>query len=707
MNNRSKKTIALFALAATGLLSLASCAPDGGEQSSADSSISGGQGTLPPLSSADHSNDDTYLEVTLKNTDIPEGGTFFDTAKPTVTYVNNKTGKRQDATNWQFRTSYSIVDRTDSSKTYGAGDALPAGLYRATVSNEEDLIDAQIDFSVSKKDVATASEGNGYKTVKRESMTNVAVNKHRELGALKAGKFPAVGTPKILVVPVEFAKDKNGNASSGAMFADRDDVVRTLDEAFFGSTAHSKYQATSKWESLSSYYYKSSYGKLDIGGEVTPVYTYTGASTKDFQRSNLDNLINDIVNWLKTKQNYDMKDYDYDHDGYIDGIEVVYMTDQITPGASGVNTGNDLWWNFTTILNNQAPQIGNADNPVAQRYFWSRWDYVKNSYYAKNNGGQPCADAHTIVHETGHMMGLNDYYSYDRSDSGAQLGGPAGGVDMMDMNVGDHNAYSKMAMNWVDAKVIDGSSSNFYVTLNSYTDTGDFLVLRNTSEDKWNETPWDEYLVLEYYTPTGVNEADSEGYPEWQIASSNGSNAYGHGGTYEHPGLQIFHVDSRLASTKGQWDSTTKKPVPNSSKLGYTDNIYDEQTIDATNGTYESAFSAPHSNTPSRSVDIDNNRSENGAYREIHAVYSSGVNGLDGTSFYSSFGNTTNLFGKSDYKYKNGEENLYGGDNYSNYKMRDFFPNDLLFDDKTSLNWTFSVSEQTDSSITLHFIENK
>lgn len=689
MNKNGKKSMAIFALAATGLLSLVSCGGDNGGDSSSS-----------------HSNGETYLEVALTNSDIPEGGTFFDTCKPVVTYVNNVTGKKQDATNWRFRTTYSIVDRDDPNKKYGAGDALPIGSYRATISNEQDVIETQVDFTVSSASVDTATEGVGYKTVKREDMSDVAVNTHKDLGALKAGKFPSVGTPKILVVPVQFTKDKEGNTSSAAMFSESEEQVKkTLDEAFFGSTAHSKYETTSQWESLSSYYYKSSYGKLDIGGEVTPIYTYSDVSTKDFARTNLDTLIKSIVKWLSAK-GYDMMDYDYDKDGYIDGLEVIYCTDQQTPSTNTTDSdSSDLWWNFTTILDSKAAQKGNPSSPVAQRYFWSRYDYVKNSYYPTATE-EKTADAHTIVHESGHMMGLNDYYSYDTTESGAKSGGPAGCVDMMDMNVGDHNAYSKMALNWVDAKVVDGSSSNFSITLNSYTDTGDFLVLRNTSVDKWNETPWDEYLILEYYTPTGVNKIDSEGYPEWQIASSTGSNAYGHGGTYEQPGLQVFHVDSRLASTTGEWDNVNKKPT-GTSTFGYTDNLYDDTTVSADGKRYESAFSSPHSNTPSRSVDVDNNKGENGAYREIHAIFSSGVNGLDGSTYYNSFGLTSNLFGLASYTYNGGEANLYGGSNYSNFRMRDFMPNDLLFDDKTTLNWTFSVTAQTDNSITLHFIENK
>ena len=47
-------------------------------------------------------------------------------------------------------------------------------------------------------------------------------------------------------------------------------------------------------------------------------------------------------------------------------------------------------------------------------------------------------DAHTYIHEMGHMLGLPDYYDYSFKSS------PTGMYDMQDNNVGDHNPFSKM-----------------------------------------------------------------------------------------------------------------------------------------------------------------------------------------------------------------------------------------------------------------------
>jgi M6 family metalloprotease-like protein len=48
-------------------------------------------------------------------------------------------------------------------------------------------------------------------------------------------------------------------------------------------------------------------------------------------------------------------------------------------------------------------------------------------------------------------LGLPDYYDYD--DTTGPKGG-VGGWDMMDYNGGDHNAFSKYLLGWIDPLVI-------------------------------------------------------------------------------------------------------------------------------------------------------------------------------------------------------------------------------------------------------------
>lgn len=651
----------------------------------------------------------TYLDLKLSKEKITYGQTVFDGAMPIVTWVNK--GVAEDASKWTQKINYSVTNN-ETGVVYTVSDVLPVGNYtvkaRYTSKNKQDTTQLE----VVEGNPVEASEGHGYTSLKTDDLSKYAVNKWAALGALGDGKFPCKDIdnqhPKMIVVPVEFANEaaQFGSFSSFDGKLKGEDFVRAvLDEAFFGK------EGDTPWMSLSEYYEKSSYGQLHIEGEVSPVIRlpYT---TQEFiaNGANVASIVKECMQRLVSEYGYQRTNFDLDKDGYIDGINLIYATDQPTPSSSG--SSESTWWNFTSVASGEA---ANTLNPGTHRYFWSRYDYVMQNYYSNDldsdgnpiglrdqNGG--AVDTHTIIHENGHLMGLNDYYSYDHNE------GPAGCVDMMDQNVGDHNSYSKMIYNWVAPKIIDGSEDDFLIDLPSFAETGEFLLLKNTIHDgenassAWSKNPWDEYLVIQYYTPTVCNEKDSTGYGEWQAASSTGSNPYGHGGTYEDPGLQVFHVDSRTSSTfysKTIGDGEQK----------YTTNLVSSPTK-LESGLTQSANRFVHDNTPSRST---YGQSENGheageaycPYKEFSAIFASGSNSLASSSYASVMGNTKNLFGDPTYLNNKGEDNIYGGNVYTSYKMKDFFPKRMSFNDDSELNWTFSVEAQTASSIKLHFIRNK
>ena len=55
-----------------------------------------------------------------------------------------------------------------------------------------------------------------------------------------------------------------------------------------------------------------------------------------------------------------------------------------------------------------------------------------------------------VIHETGHALGLNDYYDY--KDGGVK--GGVGSFAMMDANQGDHDPYSKAILGWTHSTVV-------------------------------------------------------------------------------------------------------------------------------------------------------------------------------------------------------------------------------------------------------------
>ena len=686
---RNKNKYSLVALLGLSLVTLVACGNESSNSSSSpsestnstqteteDSTVTTTEPNPTPLTKR--------IKVTLDKQTISEGASFYDGCKPSVLFEDDENpSNNKEVNNYKFKTEYEIVNKNDTSLTYKAGEYLPAGSYTAKIQyTSGKRFKATADFEVVKGNVEVASEGKGYTTYTTEQLAKYKVANYPGIATLEGYGMPTTGDVKILVIPVQF---------TNTIFDNIDTVKTVLHEAFFAESNETP------WESLSSYYKKASFGKLNITGVVTDAYTYPKKDT-EIPNTNTDisrEIAVKAIEWLKSEKGMDMTEYDADKDGYIDGIEIVYNTSQLTPSGDQ-SSSSSTWWNYTT----NASGAKNVHNPGPRRMFWSRWDFVTNAYYAEYKEGTAIGgkkvDAHTIIHETGHMMGAPDYYSYDKTE------GPAGCVDMMDNNVGDHNAYTKMFYNWVAPKVVDGTSDNFTVTLNSYVETGEFLLVPKSSTG-WNGSPYDEYLIVEYYTPTGVNEMDSTGYPEWQQASSSGSNAYGHGGTYEKPGVQIFHVDSRSSSTKGQLDDAGNK-VSEGAVTDYTDTPRSVEYKDTASKTYETTAKLTHDNTPSRSS--DGKTGEPSDNRLLQVIYPSGVNSTTSNTYYSSFGMMSNLFGADDYRYNNEtvEKGYYGGNMYSNYKLRDFYPNDLEWNDGSTNKWNFNVVSQTDSTVTLHFV---
>ena len=696
-NNRKP----LYLLSAALLMSLASCG--GGNTPASKDSGSNTQPSTSDTSASSSKSSTITLNVTLENSTIPSGSNFFSGCKPSVILADSSTGEEEEVFDYTKKTTYSII-REDDQAEFGAGDPLPAGNYIAKIRhNAGKNYRAEANFTVTQATPTTVGfdesgnplEGSGVTAIPLSDIQTKTYKDYLGMETFGIHGTPTLDKANLLVIPVQFT-----NISFPETVNQKGDTVKdVLQEAFFGESEDTP------WESLHSYYEKASFGALNIGGTVTDIFTANFADTSITDKNDsswVHTLIGDAVKWVEGKGTdgsgrtcehpISRKDFDADKDGRLDGIELVYIT-----SVAVDNDNASAFWNYTSDTKSAA----NLDNPCVSRWFWSRWDFLCNAYYNNSeegitvvgaDGSEKKVDAHTIIHETGHMMGAPDYYSYDHNE------GPAGCVDMMDQNVGDHNALTKMSYGWVAPWVVDGSKDNFEITLPSYTETGKFLLIRNTNDRPWNGTPYDEYLMLEYYTPTGVNEEDSDGYPEWSGVSATGSNVYGHGGTYRKPGLQVFHVDERASSIRKDAagnviaDGYTNTPRPNN---GYSD----------ANGS-ETAAQKVHDNTPSRSGDLLDPTSKQ-PNAELAIVTPSGISSFTGSSYHTSFGLMANVFGLDSYFMEDADDadKHYGGSFYSNYKMKDLYKKNYYFNDNSVFHWTFEVTAQTDDSITLHIIK--
>ena len=313
--------------------------------------------------------------------------------------------------------------------------------------------------------------------------------------------LPSVGEPKVLVIPVEF---KDYPAPSN--------MVDSLNKAFFGKSEDTG------WESLQSYYYKSSYGKLNITGTVlqpyntgkkSTAYTYDAYADYDIIKAALE-YYDDVI---------DYSDYDTDKDGYIDSIYIVY--------TRTYDDYSDLWWAYTYEYFTETEEY--YDNVEADFYSFISYQF----FFDKLNDKKITYNCETLIHETGHLLGLDDYYDYEE---GIGPDGGIGGGDMMDYNVGDHNAYSKLILGWITPYVLTGTTLT--IDLNSFEKSGDCIMICKN----WNGSVFSEYYIIDFYTPTGLNQFCSD-----------------LNGLFSIYGVRIYHVDSTIELNNDDtslWDMT-------------------------------------------------------------------------------------------------------------------------------------------------------
>ncbi len=298
-------------------------------------------------------------------------------------------------------------------------------------------------------------------------------------GPLTEGCLPSIGNPKMLVIPVNLDK-----------YNKKDSLLNEIEIAFNGTSEQTGY------ESVKSYYQKSSYGKLNLDINVLDEW-FTPERSKSFYENYYNDRTGDDGSVLLLQEAlayYDSKidysDYDYNNDGFIDGIWLVYNCDVDFLDSSSIYWAF-VYWNYDET---------EYDGKQAYYYAFGGTDFM---HQTKEQAGtyDPTGikvDAHTFIHETGHLMGLDDYYDYEER-KGAK--GGVYGADMMDYNIGDHSAASKLLLGWITPTVVSGTGT-ITLDVESFADTGKCLIVT----DRKLLSIYDSYYIIEFYTNTGLNE---------------------------------------------------------------------------------------------------------------------------------------------------------------------------------------------------------
>lgn len=298
---------------------------------------------------------------------------------------------------------------------------------------------------------------------------------------------PVTGDVKVLAIQVEF---------QDMTFEDSKIYPEDIFYQMFNNTEGSE-TLPYPYESLHAYYLRSSYGQLSFSsGDVYRCTLSKNRADYDGSFSGEQDLLREVFELLDEEIDYN--DYDSDGDGCVDAVYINF---------AGENTGwASTWWSHKYNFQDTEFEL---DGQKFGGYVFLETD---------TDYGYGCQ---TIIHESGHILGLPDYYASPYSSGhGLQT------TDMMNNNNGDHNGFSKWLLGWIPDENIqkvtktDGEQDISLAPISSESLTDQKLIAVIAPEDT---SIYSEYFLVQYDEPIQNN----------TYAASE-------------TGYRVFHVDAQL-----------------------------------------------------------------------------------------------------------------------------------------------------------------
>ncbi len=362
---------------------------------------------------------------------------------------------------------------------------------------------------------------------------------------------PTVGSPDVLVIPVDFS-DVTAKSKGYSI-----DVIK---RAFLQN-------GTTDYYSVYDYFYQSSYGQLTLDVTILDFWfrpqktsTYYASQTMDYYGVEVDIgdqiILNEALDYLEDVM--DLSAFDSDKNGIIDSVVLITTLD--------VNEESNFYWAFRywNIYTDDQDYYYEYDGVSANDYLWAPYQMLHESYDKNGNSSYndtSVLNTYTLIHEFSHILGADDYYDtayeYD----------PMHGFDIMDSMTGDHNPYSKFNYGWITTSKLIVTETSVTLQLEDFSKNGDTVILAAN----WNDSlgAYQEYYILMYYTNTGLNGGD-----------------YGY---FERNGIVVYHVNATLYYEEFEgiiyYDVNNNNTSPSDS-YGSKDNLIELVASKSGNYTY-------------------------------------------------------------------------------------------------------------------------
>lgn len=323
---------------------------------------------------------------------------------------------------------------------------------------------------------------------------------------------PTVGSPKVLVIPIDFS-DINGRNNGYSI----DNIVKI----FSGGEGDVDYY------SVHDYYYLSSYGRLDIDVTVIDEWFVPKYSSSYYESLRMDYYGEEVAIGDQAVMDealayldgfMDLSQFDSDGNAIIDAVVLVTTLE--------IDDTTDFNWayRYWNVYTDEDGYYYEYDGVSANDYLWASYSFMHESY---DEAGEvsytdtSVMNSYTFIHEFGHILGADDYYN--TAEEGEH---PMDGCDVMDSMAGDHNPFTKFNLGWLTSSRLVCTDRSVTLTLDAFAECGDTIILASN----WDSTlgAYQEYYILYYYTAEGLNGGD-----------------YGY---FTRDGVVVYHVNASLYS---------------------------------------------------------------------------------------------------------------------------------------------------------------
>lgn len=299
---------------------------------------------------------------------------------------------------------------------------LPSVAFASCIPTQDDFAAYEADGTLEQRQAYMENLGNDsfdsnlVQSLKERQSSPNARSLRSWVPSAWASGMPLQGTAKVLAIRVAFPAE----GDQPAMGFEDSDSLEALQAMFNGFAGEAPY------ESLNAYYTRSSYGALKFDGKA---YDYTAQHCRDYYTNNVDGLFYEAVSAL-AKQGVDIASFDGNGDKMIDGVYIHF---------GGETTGwGTTWWSNERHAQNTQEIEGTGVSLGNEVLLHEPSDNAET--------------VRTVIHETGHCLGLPDYYPYHSSSVAVSSG--INTYDMMYNNVGDQCALSKWILGWIPDSAI-------------------------------------------------------------------------------------------------------------------------------------------------------------------------------------------------------------------------------------------------------------